>query len=125
MPPIHALDKTIAEAVKTHPYAPLLATMPRIGKANLAQTIGELGPILERAETCEQFIAETGPFLTKASSKSRTVAFRYATNHRARLAVTTFADNSRHGSDWAAKIYTDARARKKRHPHAIRILARA
>ncbi|MGW9028542.1 hypothetical protein ACWGQ5_31230, partial [Streptomyces sp. NPDC055722] len=33
--------------------------------------------------------------------------------------------NSRHGSDWAAKIYNDARARKKRHPHAVRILARA
>jgi len=123
---IRALDKAIAEAVKTHPYAPLLATMPRIGKVNLAQIIGELGPILERAQTCEQFIAETGVVpVTKASGKSRTVAFRYATNRRARLAVTTFADNSRHGSDWAAKIYTDARARKKRHPHAIRILARA
>ncbi|MBT2511493.1 hypothetical protein J7I98_38020, partial [Streptomyces sp. ISL-98] len=44
---------------------------------------------------------------------------------RARVALTTFADNSRHGSDWAAKIYNDARARKKRHPHAVRILARS
>jgi transposase len=123
---IRTLDKAIAEAVETHPYAPLFASMPRIGNVNLAQIIGELGPILERVQTCEQFIAETGVVpVTRASGKSRTVAFRYATNRRARLAITLFADNSRHGSDWAAKIYSDARARKKRHPHATRILARS
>ncbi|MET8507535.1 IS110 family transposase [Streptomyces sp. NPDC004787] len=123
---IRALDKAIAEAVETHPYAPLFATMPRIGKVSLGQVTGEIGPILERAQTCEQFIVEVGVVpVTRASGKSRTVAFRYATNRRARLALTTFADNSRHDSTWAAKIYNDARARKKRHPHAIRILARA
>jgi transposase len=123
---IRTLDKTITEAVKTHPYAPLFATMPRIGKVNLAQIIGELGPTLELSQNCEQFIAEAGVVpVTRASGKSRTVAFRYATNRRARLAVTLFADNSRHGSDWAAKIYNDARTRQKRHPHATRILARA
>jgi hypothetical protein len=35
------------------------------------------------------------------------------------------ADNSRRGSPWAAHIYETARARGCRHPHAIRILARA
>ncbi|SOD68161.1 Transposase IS116/IS110/IS902 family protein, partial [Streptomyces zhaozhouensis] len=123
---IRALDKAIAEAVETHPYAPLLATMPRIGTVSLGQVIGEIGPILERAQTCEQLIAEAGVVpVTRASGKSRTVAFRFATNRRARVALTVFADNSRHGSDWAAKIYNDARDRKKRHPHAVRILARA
>ncbi|MFC4512195.1 IS110 family transposase [Streptomyces ehimensis] len=123
---IRTLDKAIAKALETHPYAPLFATMPRIGKVSLGQVIGEIGPILERAETCEQLIAEAGVVpVTRASGKSRVVAFRFATNRRARLALTTFADNSRHGSDWASKIYNDARARKKRHPHAIRILARA
>jgi transposase len=123
---ISPLDKAIAEATESHPYAPLFATMPRIGKVSLGQVIGEIGPLLERAQTCEQLIAEAGVVpVTRASGKSRTVAFRFATNRRARVALTTFADNSRHGSDWAAKIYNDARARKKRHPHAIRILARA
>ncbi|WP_031488163.1 IS110 family transposase [Streptomyces bicolor] len=123
---IRELDKAIEAAVATHPYAPLLASMPRIGTVNLAQILGELGPILERAQTCEQFIAETGVVpVTRASGKSHAVTFRHATNRRARLAITLFADNSRHGSNWAAKIYTDARARKKRHPHAVRILARA
>jgi hypothetical protein len=41
------------------------------------------------------------------------------------VAVTTFADNSRHASPWAAKRDADARARGCDHPHAIRILARA
>jgi transposase len=123
---IRELDKAIADAIEAHPYAPLLATMPRIGKINLGQVIGEIGPILERAQTCERFIAETGVVpVTRACGKSRAVTFRVAANRRARIAITTFADNSRHESDWAAKIYTDARAREKRHPHAIRILARA
>lgn len=123
---IRTLDKAIAEAVESHPYAPLFATMPRIGKVNLGQIIGEIGPLLERAQSCEQLIAEAGVVpVTRASGKSRSVAFRFATNRRARLALTQFADNSRHGSDWAAKIYNDARARQKRHPHATRILARA
>ncbi len=123
---IRTLDRAIAEALETHPYAPLFATMPRIGKVSLGQVIGEIGPLLERAQTCEQLIAEAGVVpVTRASGKSRVVAFRFATNRRARLALTVFADNSRHGSDWAAKIYNDARARKKRHPHAVRILARA
>ncbi len=123
---LRELDRQIAAAVQAHPYAALFATMPRIGTVNLGQIIGEISPILERAQSCEQFIAETGVVpVTRASGKSRTVAFRYATNRRARIAVTTFADNSRHSSAWAAKIYDDARARHKRHPHAIRILARA
>lgn len=100
--------------------------MPRIGTISLGQVIGEVGPILERAQTSEQLIAEAGVVpITRASGKSRTVAFRYATNRRARLALTAFADRSRHDSEWAAKIYNDARARQKRHPHAVRILARA
>lgn len=50
---------------------------------------------------------------------------RFATSRRARVAITTFADNSLQGSAWAAKIYTAARARKKRNRHATRVLARA
>jgi transposase len=123
---IRLLDKSIADAIEAHPYAPLFATMPRIGNVNLGQIIGEVGPLLERAQTCEQLIAEAGVVpVTRASGKSRSVTFRFATNRRARVALTTFADNSRHDSEWAAKIYNDARARQKRHPHAIRILARA
>ena len=63
--------------------------------------------------------------VTSQSGKHRAVHFRWACNKRFRAAITTFADNSRHASPWAAQIYTDARASGKDHPHAIRILARA
>ncbi|WP_165688722.1 transposase, partial [Mycobacterium syngnathidarum] len=63
--------------------------------------------------------------VTKASGKQHAVHFRWACNKRFRRALTTFADNSRHQSPWAADIYTRARARGHDHPHAIRILARA
>jgi transposase len=63
--------------------------------------------------------------VTKASGKHRSVEFRWACNKRFRQALTTFADNSRHASPWAAQIYNAARASGKDHPHAIRILARA
>ena len=63
--------------------------------------------------------------VTSQSGKHRSVQFRWACNKRFRVAMTTFADNSRHASPWAAKTYSDARASGKDHPHAIRILARA
>jgi hypothetical protein len=85
-----------------------------------------VGPILDRATTVEQAIAECGTApVTRASGKTKTVSFRWAANHQARITLHTFADNSRHASPWAAKLYADARRRGKHHPHAIRILARA
>jgi len=51
--------------------------------------------------------------------------FRWACNTRFRRAITTFADNSRHESPWAAAIYQAAIDRGCDHPHAERILARA
>lgn len=123
---IRECDTAITEAVAAHPYAALIAGLPRIGTINLGQIIGEIGPMLERAASCAELAAETGAApVTKESGKHRAVTFRHATNRRARQALMTFADNSRHGNDWAAAIYNDARARGKRHPHAIRILARA
>jgi transposase len=123
---IRELDTAITNAVKNHPWAPLIADLPRIGTINLGQVVGEIGPMLERATTCAQLAAETGAApVTKESGKHRTVHFRHAVNRRARQALMTFADNSRHQSDWAATIYNHARTRGKRHPHAVRILARA
>ena len=120
------LDRALGAGLLDHAKAQLLAPMPRIGEVNLAQIIGEIGPILARAATVDQACAEVGAVpVTKESGKGRAVNFRWATNTRARKALVTFADNSRHSSPWAAQLYRNARARGKRHPHAIRILARA
>ncbi|MGH8568194.1 MAG: IS110 family transposase [Gammaproteobacteria bacterium] len=104
----------------------LLMPFPRIGKLNAAQILVELTDVRERFETDAQLAAEAGVApVTYESGKSRAVAFRWACNHRLRRAITTWADNSRHASPWAAHVYAQARARGCRHPHAIRILARA
>jgi transposase len=63
--------------------------------------------------------------VTRRSGKHTSVSFRWACNKRLRRALCIFADNSRHASPWAAKVYGDARARGLDHPHAIRVLARA
>ncbi len=123
---IATLDTAITTAVATHPWAPLIATLPRVGTINLAQLIGEVGPILEHATSAEQIAAETGVVpVTRASGKSHAVVFRYATNTRARQALVFWADNSRRADPWAATIYDQARASGKRHAHAVRILARS
>jgi transposase len=120
------LDRALGAGLFSHAKAKLLAPMPRIGEVNLAQLVAEVGPILERVDNAEQAIAECGAApVTRASGKTRTVGFRWAANRRARTALHAFADNSRHASPWAAKLYADARRRGKHHPHAIRILARA
>ena len=58
--------------------------------------------------------------VTKQSGKHPAVSFRWACNKRFRQAITTFADNSRHASAWAAEVYADALARGHDHPHAVR-----
>ena len=120
------LDRALGAALVEHDKARLLAPMPRIGEVNLAQIVAEVGPILARAVDVDHACAEVGAVpVTKESGKGRAVNFRWAVNTKARQALSTFADNSRHASPWAAQLYADARRRGKRHPHAVRILMRA
>ena len=123
---IQQLSAAIVAALAQHPDGPLLQSFPRSGGVNAAQILAELGDDRTRFPTNEQLAAEGGVApVTRESGKHRGVAFRRACNKRLRQALTTFADNSRHGSPWAAAIYAAARRRGCRHPHAIRILARA
>ena len=103
-----------------------LTSFPRIGRVNAAQIYAEIGSVRERYPTDDALAAEAGACpVTRQSGKSHSVAFRWACNTRLRTALMTFADNSRHSSLWAADLYQRARARGAKHPHAIRILARA
>ncbi|MEV0409192.1 IS110 family transposase [Actinoallomurus sp. NPDC050550] len=123
---IKALEATIKQVIDAHPYAELFRALPRVGTVNLAQIIGEIGPMLERGLTAEQLAAEVGMApVTRASGKVHTVAFRHAANRAARKALSHFADNSRHDDPWAADLYKRARDRGKRHPQTVRILGRA
>jgi transposase len=116
------IEHTVAEL----PDGQLIMSLPRAGRICAAQILAELGDVRERFTSDAQLAAEAGVApLTYQSGKSRSVTFRWACNHRLRCAITCFADNSRHASNWAASVYTAARLRGCDHPHAIRILARA
>lgn len=123
---ISDLTRCIEHFVESLPDGQIIMSFPRAGRVCAAQILAELGDVRERFSTLDQLAAEAGAVpVTYQSGKTRTVTFRWACNHRLRVAITCMADNSRHASAWAHSIYAAARARGCDHPHAIRILARA
>ena len=120
------LDRSTAAHLGEHPDGEIFTSLPRSGQISAAQVLAEWGDCRPAYEHPDAVAALAGVTpVTKESGKHRAVYFRWACNKRFRKAITTFADNSRHASPWAAGIYTGARAAGKDHPHAIRILARA
>jgi len=123
---VKSLDRSVAAHLGEHPDGAIFTSLPRSGQVNAAQVLAEWGgcrPAYEHPDSVAALAGVTP--VTKESGKHRSVHFRWACNKRFRAAITTFADNSRHASPWAAQIYDKARAAGKDHPHAIRILARA
>jgi len=123
---IKDLDRAVVAHLGEHPDAEVFTSLPRSGRINAAQMLAEWGDCRE-AYPEPDAVAMLGGLcpVTHASGKHRDVSFRWACNKRLRLALTTFADNSRHASPWAAEVYRRAVARGCDHPHAVRILARA
>ena len=123
---IARLTARVQHAVAALPDGRIVMSFPRAGRVCAAQITAELGSVRERFPNPDALAMEAGCApVTKQSGKSRSVVFRWACNRRLRAAVTCFADNSRHASAWAARVYAKARDRGCKHPHAIRILARA
>jgi transposase len=123
---IKDLDRSAAAHLGEHPDGAIFTSLPRSGQINAAQMLAEWGDCRQAYAGPDSVAALAGASpVTRQSGKHRSVSFRWACNKRFRKAMTTFADNSRHASPWAAQIYADARAAGKDHPHAIRILARA
>jgi transposase len=122
---IKDLDRSATAHLHEHPDGEIFTSLPRAGLINAAQIRAELAePGAYTGPEAISALAGLVP-VTRASGKHRGVSFRWACNKRLRVALTTFADNSRHASPWAADIYRRARASNKDHPHAVRILARA
>jgi transposase len=121
-----SLDRSVTAHLGEHPDAAVFTSLPRSGQINAAQVLAEWGDSRAAYDGPDAVAALAGVTpVTKASGKQHAVHFRWACNKRFRRAITTFADNSRHQSPWAAHVYTQARARGHDHPHAVRILARA
>ncbi len=117
------LDRSVAAHLGEHPDGAIFTSLPRSGQVNAAQVLAVWGDCRQAYDGPGAVAALAGCTpVTKESGKHRAVHFRWACNKRFRKAMTTFADNSRHASPWAAKIYSDARASGKDHPHAVRIL---
>jgi transposase len=120
------LDRSVTATLGEHPDSEIFTSLPRSGQINAAQMLAEWGDARQAYDGPDAVAALAGATpVTKESGKHRAVHFRWACNKRFRVAVTTFADNSRHASPWAAQVYADARARGHDHPHAIRVLTRA
>jgi transposase len=120
------LDRSVAAHLGEHPDEKIFTSLPRSGQINAAQMLAEWGDSRQAYDRPDALAALAGVTpVTTQSGKHRAVHFRWACNKRFRVALTTFADNSRHSSPWAAKVYTEARARGHDHPHAVRVLARA
>jgi transposase len=123
---IAELTHRIERFMPSLPDGLLMMSFPRAGQVCAAQILAELGDVRERFPSADLLAAEAGAVpVTYQSGKTRSVAFRWACNHRLRQAITCLADNSRHANAWARGIYQAARTRGCDHTHAIRILARA
>lgn len=120
------LQAEVVERLETHRDAVIFTSLPRAGRGvRAASLLAEIGDARELPdEECLAALAGVAP-VTKASGKSRSVGFRWACDKKLRNALVDFVDDSRHASPWAARIYANAIARGKRHPHAVRILGRA
>lgn len=123
---ITALDEAIAEAMTLHHDAEVFTSLPRAGTNRAALLLAEIGDCRARYPDDTALAAAAGVApSTRASGKKHHVAFRHACDKQLREALIDFAADSRHASPWAADIYQRARDRGARHPHAVRILARA
>jgi transposase len=123
---IRALEAQITEQLALHADAHIFTSLPRSGTVRAARLLAEIGDCRERFPDPESLMCLAGAApSTRQSGKTKTVSYRWAVDKQLRDAVCDFAADSRHASPWAAKLYGEATARGKDHPHATRILARA
>jgi transposase len=123
---ITLLEERIAEQLAVHPDGAIFTSLPRSGSVRAATLLSEIGDCRERFPTPEALACLAGAApSTRQSGQYHAVTFRYACDKKLRDALNDFAADSRFGNDSAADLYTRAIARGKRHPHAVRILARA
>lgn len=123
---IDTLDEAIAETLALHHDAAVFTSLPRAGTNRAALLLAEIGDCRARFPDDTALAAAAGVApSTRASGKRHHVAFRHSCDKKLREALIDFAADSRQASPWAADIYQRARDRGARHPHAVRILARA
>jgi transposase len=123
---ITGLDAEIGRVFAAHPDRHVFASLPRSGTIRAANLLAEIGDCRQRFPTDNALAALAGACpSTRQSGKRSQAVFRWSCSKKLRAAVMDFANGSRMADPWAAGVYAAAIARGCRHPHAIRILARA
>jgi transposase len=125
---IRLLTSEIRGLLEQHPDGEIFRSLFRDPNSvvTAAELLAEIGDRRERHPASDSLEAIAGQSPVAVESGKRKVAsFRWACNTTLRDAVSVLADTSRKHNPWARKIYADAIARGKDHPHAIRILGRA
>jgi transposase len=123
---VRLLEAEIAELLAAHPDRHIFASLPRSGTVRAANLLSEIGDCRERFPTDDALAALAGACpSTRQSGKRSQAVFRWSCSKKLRAAIMDFANGSRMADPWAAAIYQAAIGRGCRHPHAIRILARA
>lgn len=123
---IAGIEARIETVFTAHPDQLIFASLPRSGMVRAANLLAEIGDCRERFPSDAALAALAGASpSTRQSGKREQAVFRWACNKKLRAAVMDFANGSRAADPWAADIYRRAVERGCRHPHAVRILARA
>jgi transposase len=125
---IKLLTSEIRGLLADHPDGEIFRSLFRDPKSvvTAAELLAEIGDRRERHPDRGSLegVAGQSPVAVE-SGKKKVATFRWACNKTLRSAVSVLADSSRKHNPWARKIYEDAIARGKDHPHALRILGRA
>ncbi len=123
---IAAAESHLEALFQAHPDQKIFASLPRSGMVRAATLLAEIGDCRERFPSDDALAALAGASpSTRQSGKRKQTVFRWSCNKNLRAAVMDFANGSRFGDPWAMDVYQRAVARGCRHPHAIRVLARA
>jgi transposase len=123
---VEAIEQQMSLLLSAHPDQHIFTSLPRSGMVRAASLLAEIGDCRERFPTDDALAALAGASpSTRQSGKREQTVFRWACNKKLRAAVMDFANGSRMADPWAADIYRRSMERGCRHPHAIRILARA
>ena len=123
---VQEIEEQMSVLLDAHPDQHIFTSLPRSGMVRAASLLAEIGDCRERFPSDDALAALAGASpSTRQSGKRELTVFRWSCNKKLRAAVMDFANGSRATDPWAADVYRRAIARGCRHPHAIRILARA
>lgn len=122
---LKAYDKEIGRLLKEHPDGQLFLSLPGAGPNLAARLLAEIGDNRDRYATANSLQCEAGtaPVTKKSGKLLSAVVFRRACKKQLRHALHLFALSSLRQSGWAHQLYASQRAKGKRNPEALRVVA--